>query len=167
MFASIQIHCLLYFSQGLEYLRFSGTFWPTPKTGKLEWKKIFKFPKYQHKKNFISLFQSTLFRSGFIVFRVCFKWFYISSPFFPDRNLLVLLYNCTLYIKFHVMFLLTSQRMNQISGTSYWAFLSIMLQNLSKWNLIIFIHFYISECYKFGQKVIFVNFNAVNLSRNV
>lgn len=60
----------------------------------------------------------------------------LPEPILPSlqkftQNLLVLLYSCTLYIKLHVMFLLTSQRMNQTLGTSYWAFLNIMLQNLT------------------------------------
>lgn len=60
----------------------------------------------------------------------------LPEPILPSlqkftQNLLVLLYSCTLFIMPHVMFLLTSQRMNPVLGTSYWAFLNTMLQNLT------------------------------------
>lgn len=167
-FATIWIHWLLYLSQGLEYLSFS-TFWPTPNTGEIcKCKKVFKFPNCRHVQK--CLFSSSeSFRSGFIKLLMCVLNGFIFLPplFFSDRNLLVLLYSCTLYIRFQVMFLLTSQRMNQLLGTSYWASLNIMLQNLSKWNHKSVIYLYISECYKLGQEVVFVNFSAVNLSRSV
>ncbi|XP_031821934.1 poly(A) RNA polymerase GLD2 isoform X6 [Sarcophilus harrisii] len=54
-----------------------------------------------------------------------------SKKLLPKGNPLVLLCSCTLYIKLHLPFLLTSQRIGQLLGTCYWASLNIMPQNLT------------------------------------
>ena len=135
-FATMRIHLVnwvIYLSWRLEYLRFLGSFWLSPYIVEIfTGRKSSNFQTASIKKILSSPDSPML---GFIRFLgLCFSMASHIFPFLFDRNLSVLLYSCTLYIKRHVMFLLTSQRMTQTLGTSYWAFLSIMLQNLSKWN---------------------------------
>lgn len=136
-FATIRIHLVnwvIYLSWRLEYLSFSGSFWLSPYIVEIFTGRKSSNFQVANIKKILSSPDSLIL--GFIRFfgGCVFKWPHTFFLFLFDRNLLVLLYSCTLYIKHHVMFLLTSQRMNQTLGTSYWAFWSIMLQNLSKWN---------------------------------